>query len=157
MLQRITSQIQHEDVKLAAIARQTQKESKRVQVLSTVATVYLPASLIAVRRTSSSQATTAHLYQTIFSSSLLQMRANDVNDPAKGSHIVISSQFWIFVVTSICLAAVTLAYPLLWDRRLSRVSPWPRCMFSLSVSRLICCATSYTSIRIPSLVFGYGC
>ena len=123
MLQRITSQIQHEDVKLAEIARQTQKESKRVQVLSIIATVYLPATLIAVRTIFSSQVVTAHLHQTIFSSSLLQLRANDVNDPAKGSHVVISSQFWIFVFTSFCLAVVTLAYPLLWDRRLSRVSP----------------------------------
>ena len=52
MLQRITSQIQHEDIKLAELARQSQKESKRLKVLSTIATVYLPASLIAVCRLS---------------------------------------------------------------------------------------------------------
>lgn len=49
MLEHITSQIKHEDEKLAVIAQQTQIESKRVKVLSTIATVYLPASLIAVR------------------------------------------------------------------------------------------------------------
>jgi hypothetical protein len=110
-------------MKLAGIARQTQKESKRVQVLSTIATVYLPASLIAVRKSPAPELPEAHFYQTIFSSSLLQSQANDTNDPAKGSHIVISSQFWIFVVSSICLAVVTLGCPLLWDRKFSRVSP----------------------------------
>ncbi len=37
-------------MRLARIAQQTQKESKRVQVLSIIAIMYLPASLIAVRR-----------------------------------------------------------------------------------------------------------
>jgi len=37
-------------MRLARIAQQTQKEFKRVQVLSIIATMYLSASLIAVRR-----------------------------------------------------------------------------------------------------------
>ncbi|PMD19759.1 hypothetical protein NA56DRAFT_705470 [Hyaloscypha hepaticicola] len=96
ILQRTASQIHGTNTTLTQLARQGDKDSRMLKILSVVATLYLPASLIA----------------TLFSSSLVQSQLNDVNDATKGTHFVVSSQFWIFVLSSVCLAAVTIIYPL---------------------------------------------
>ena len=47
-LRGITYQTQKENNTLSRVALQTQKDSKALKALTTIATVYLPASLIAV-------------------------------------------------------------------------------------------------------------
>jgi Mg2+ and Co2+ transporter CorA len=48
ILQRTASQIHGENTALTQLARQGHKDSKMLKILSVVATLYLPASLIAV-------------------------------------------------------------------------------------------------------------
>lgn len=49
VLQCIASQIQQENSVLNDLTRQSQKDSRTLKILSIVATMYLPASLVAVR------------------------------------------------------------------------------------------------------------
>jgi Mg2+ and Co2+ transporter CorA len=50
MTQRITSAIKQENTTLTAIGQQGQEDSRTLKVLSILATIYLPATLIAVCR-----------------------------------------------------------------------------------------------------------
>jgi Mg2+ and Co2+ transporter CorA len=47
-LQQMTSQIQLQEETMTELARHGQRESKTLKILAVIATIYLPASLIAV-------------------------------------------------------------------------------------------------------------
>lgn len=90
---------------LTDIARHGEKDSKTLKALTLVATLYLPASLVA----------------TIFSSELIQSQP-DGSVPG-GTHFVVASQFWIFVVSSSILMAVTYVSMRWLERHLMRTRP----------------------------------
>ena len=109
LLQQISARSAQASVVAVNLARQGQHDSKLLKALSTVATIYLPASLTAVCTPNFTLTQNSDLQQTIFSSSLIQSRPNGADDTTQGTHIVVSSQFWIFIVISICLTILTFA------------------------------------------------
>jgi Mg2+ and Co2+ transporter CorA len=70
---------------LAETARQGQKDSQKLQALTFIATLYLPATLVA----------------TIFSSTLVQWKE------ARQKYTLVS-EFWIFVMCTVVLTVLTL-------------------------------------------------
>ncbi|KAL6689622.1 hypothetical protein J3F84DRAFT_398994 [Trichoderma pleuroticola] len=70
------------------IAQQNQDDSRLLKTLSLIATIYLPASLIA----------------TIFSSNLIQLQQGDHGS----TYFQPTSQFWIYIVLTISLTIITL-------------------------------------------------
>ncbi|KAF1990668.1 hypothetical protein K402DRAFT_201327 [Aulographum hederae CBS 113979] len=96
-LQRIAFQIHQENTKLGEIALKSQKDSSVLKGFGMVATIFLPASLIAE----------------LFSSSLVQSQPVDVDDAARGTHMVVSRHFWIFIVAWVVSAVFTTAWPLI--------------------------------------------
>jgi len=75
---------------LASYGEQKAKDSKSIRALTTVATLYLPASLVA----------------TIFSSSIVQLLPT--MPPRQPSHFVAAPQTWLPVTATLSLMAVTL-------------------------------------------------
>ncbi|PMD15567.1 hypothetical protein NA56DRAFT_709698 [Hyaloscypha hepaticicola] len=91
-LRDITVQINDKNDAAASLLLQGHKDAKAVKALATISTILLPASLIA----------------TIFSSSLVQLRANETSSQSPGTHLIISSQFWIFVLASLTFTVITM-------------------------------------------------
>lgn len=94
-IQQHTTDSLHENITVASIAKEGTKDSKKVQALTMIATLYLPASLVA----------------TIFSSNLVQW-IDSTKDPSTGrrvkAHYVVVSEFWIFIVSTVVLMCITL-------------------------------------------------
>ncbi|KAK0929617.1 hypothetical protein LTR48_005638 [Friedmanniomyces endolithicus] len=84
-----------------------QADSVLLKILGIVATVYLPASLVAAQS------------KTVFSSNLIQYVAA-ASPTAEPQHLVLSPQFWTYVATSLPLMGLTLACTLFLDRRSRR-------------------------------------
>jgi len=101
MLRHISAQTQQDQHLLGMLARQAHQESKSVRALTVIATMYLPASLLAQ----------------IFSSNLVQLSSSDSELPK--SHFVPTSQFWIFVLATFALMLLTWGSNALLVRRLS--------------------------------------
>ena len=76
---------------LTLSSKQREKDSKAMKALTSVATFYLPASLVA----------------TIFSSSLVQL-IPATPSPSRPSHFVAAPQSWLPVVATLSLMIVTL-------------------------------------------------
>ena len=87
---------------LTAIAKQGQKDSKSLKILTFIATLYLPASLIA----------------TIFSSGLIESKPVDA--PSVATHLVVAPQFWVLLVSTVVLMGVTVIGMLFVDKVFSR-------------------------------------
>jgi len=101
-LQAITFQSHKEGQVLGKIAQQSQKDSIALKGLTFIATIYLPAALVA----------------TIFSSNLIQSVSDSTRQSS--SHFVVANQFWIFVVSTVGLTAVTIMSFLFLQHRLSK-------------------------------------
>ncbi|KAK1058949.1 hypothetical protein LTR74_013006 [Friedmanniomyces endolithicus] len=86
-----------------------QADSVLLKILGIVATVYLPASLVAARS------------KTVFSSNLIQY-VGAASPTAEPQRLVLSPQFWTYVATSLPLMGLTLACTLFLDRRSRRRS-----------------------------------
>lgn len=75
---------------LILLSEQREKDSKAMKALTSVATLYLPASLVA----------------TIFSSNLVQLLPK--TPPQKPSHFVAAPQTWLPIIATLSLMVVTL-------------------------------------------------
>jgi hypothetical protein len=73
VLQTISTQSQQENERLLDLAQKAQDTAKQLKLLTQVATMYLPASLIAVRHRASGGSAKLTLSQTIFSSDLVTL------------------------------------------------------------------------------------
>ncbi|KAK0839218.1 hypothetical protein LTS02_017556 [Friedmanniomyces endolithicus] len=93
---------------LTQLLATVQADSVLLKILGIVATVYLPASLVAKARS-----------KTVFSSNLIQYVAA-ASPTAEPQRLVLSPQFWTYVATSLPLMALTLACTLFLDRRSRR-------------------------------------
>jgi hypothetical protein len=84
---------------LNELTKKTQRDSRAVKILSIVAALYLPASLIA----------------SVFSSSLVESvpAGASTSSPPKMS-FRLASQFWMFPVFTLVLASCTLAPVVVW-------------------------------------------
>jgi hypothetical protein len=94
LIQHTTTDTLHENTTVATIAKQSTKDSKKLHALSFIATLYLPATLVA----------------TVFSSNLIQWKDSS-DDPTTGhrkAHYVVVSEFWVYVVITSVLTAATL-------------------------------------------------
>lgn len=83
---------------LRRLSEQREKDSKAMRALTSVATFYLPASLVA----------------TIFSSNLVQLLPN--TPLRESSHFVAGPQTWLPVVATLSLLAVTLVFIWILER-----------------------------------------
>ena len=83
---------------LTLLSEQRDKDSKTIKALTSVATFYLPASLVA----------------TIFSSNLVQLLPTTPSP--KPSHFVASPQTWLPIMVTLSLIAVTLVSVQLVER-----------------------------------------
>ncbi|OCK78124.1 hypothetical protein K432DRAFT_444833 [Lepidopterella palustris CBS 459.81] len=90
-LKDLTLRIHHENCTSATLAVHTHKDTKAMKALTTIATTLLPASLMA----------------TIFSSNLVQVKQDGASD-GQGTHLVVATQFWIYVVVTLALTVITL-------------------------------------------------
>ncbi|EPS37252.1 hypothetical protein H072_9064 [Dactylellina haptotyla CBS 200.50] len=95
----LTNQGKEHQETLAFLATTGQADSAILKALAVVATVCLPASLVA----------------TVFSSSLIQ--SVGVTEEVPANHIVVASQFWIYLVISLPLMAITLLWILYLGRK----------------------------------------
>ncbi|KAF2810676.1 uncharacterized protein BDZ99DRAFT_286872 [Mytilinidion resinicola] len=100
VLKRISFINGEESRNLSQISKQGQKDSETVKSLTTIATMYLPASLVA----------------TLFSSSLIQFQYQTTAMNGKG-HFVIAQEFWLYVLVTALLTLVTLGLVALLQKR----------------------------------------
>lgn len=127
-LQAITFQSHKEGQVLGKIAQQSQKDSMAVKGLTFIATIYLPAALVAVSqpqpvpgepRDYAFLAKLTYLnYKTIFSSNLIQSVSDSTRQGS--SHFVVANEFWMFVVATVGLTAITIMSFIFLQHRLSR-------------------------------------
>jgi len=105
MIRATVSDSHRENTTIAEIARESRKYSEGLKALTFIATMYLPATLVA----------------TIFSSTLIQWQAGDTRADGSGeSHYMITSQFWIYVVSTLVLMILTFICA-----RLLETGSWP--------------------------------
>ncbi|KIW13610.1 hypothetical protein PV08_08800 [Exophiala spinifera] len=92
-----------ENLTIATIAKQGTKGSRKIHALTLIATLYLPATLVA----------------TVFSSNLIQWK-DEGDDPTTGSHFkahyTVVSEFWIYVVSTLVLMVTTLVIARVLER-----------------------------------------
>ncbi|KAF2826430.1 hypothetical protein CC86DRAFT_370430 [Ophiobolus disseminans] len=98
LLRGIATTSQTQSQSMLTIAQSGNRDSLRIKTLTHIATIYLPPTLIA----------------TIFSSNLVSSK-DDTGD------LVVSKQFWIFVVVTAGFVAITLGGLLILERRWKRV------------------------------------
>ncbi|KAF2809123.1 uncharacterized protein BDZ99DRAFT_571941 [Mytilinidion resinicola] len=109
VLKRIAFVNGEENRNLSKISTQNRADSHTLKALTTIATMYLPASLIA----------------TLFSSNLVQIQSQILKDSK--ARFAVSSEFWIYILVTVLLTAVTLGLVVLLQK------PWRR---FLSPSRI---------------------
>ncbi|KAK0941806.1 hypothetical protein LTR29_006698 [Friedmanniomyces endolithicus] len=106
-LSAINQQSRIHQATLTQLFATVQADSVLLKILGIVATVYLPASLVAARP------------KTVFSANLIQYVAA-ASPAAEPQRLVLSPQFWTYVATSLPLMGLTLACTLFLDRRSRR-------------------------------------
>lgn len=89
-MQQTLAVLERQSVQLTEIGKQGEQDSKALKSLTMVATLYLPASLVA----------------TVFSSNLITLQP--VTTPLISSHMVVAAQFWVFIVAVMVLMIITL-------------------------------------------------
>lgn len=105
MIRSTVSDSHRENATIAEIAKESRKYSEKLRALTFIATMYLPATLVA----------------TIFSSTLIQWQAGATSpDGTRRSHYTITSQFWIYVLTTLVLMIFTFI-----GARLLEIRGWP--------------------------------
>ena len=88
---------------LTELTRNAKKDTQAVKALTTVAALYLPATLVA----------------SIFNSNLVQkVSSNGGSSGTKDSKVVLASNFWMFPVFTIILMVLTLGPACAWVRYL---------------------------------------
>lgn len=100
ILQSIATATHNESENMRKLAENGKKDSDQIKALTLIATMYLPASLLAVSDIMSVLSLSAiNKLQTIFSSNLIATR--DFGGNSGRSYFVVASQFWIYVVLTI--------------------------------------------------------
>lgn len=120
MLLTIADQGKLQQESLSRLLVNGQADTGMLKALSMVATVYLPASLVAVSQRIIKCEDDSHpdLYQTIFSSNLVQTVAQ--RPPASASSLVLSPQFWVYIAITLPLMGLTLAWTFYLDHKSRR-------------------------------------
>ncbi|KAF2658083.1 hypothetical protein K491DRAFT_294685 [Lophiostoma macrostomum CBS 122681] len=101
-LQQIATDSRSEGENMVRLARQAARDSKLLKALTMLATLYLPASLLA----------------TIFSSNLV---VSQLSPSSLRAHFVVASDFWIYIILTLSLTLVTSMLMLWMQRRSARV------------------------------------
>lgn len=116
---------------IARLTEEARRDSKSLKILTFVAMLYLPATLMAVRRFPSllnlpnfgtfwiktKVERWRYVVQTIFSSNLVGFSANNEEDQSHATRFAVAPQFWIYPVLTIPLMVVTIMPAVIWDRR----------------------------------------
>ena len=109
---------------LRALIAESGKDSRSVKIVTFIATIYLPASLMAVSQVGvGSPFSTIHykpfltscavLLQSIFSAGLIHLP-----QPTDPNKLSVQGATWIYVLTSAILATITVTGAYYWDRHL---------------------------------------
>jgi hypothetical protein len=112
ILKHISLQGREENAKLTKVSTQSYKDSRMLKALTIVATMYLPATFLAVCWAYFQWFSTTNIRQTVFSSNLVQTESK----PNGETHMVLASQFWIFVAVALPLMLTTFAFTLWLER-----------------------------------------
>ncbi|KAH7080741.1 hypothetical protein FB567DRAFT_531627 [Paraphoma chrysanthemicola] len=105
-LNSLIKDIRDESRNSSTLVAHTHSDTKSMKALTTVATALLPASLIA----------------TIFSSNLIQLEQSN-EGVGHGTHFVVASQFWVYILVSIAMTGTTLGCIRLLEYWWARRSP----------------------------------
>ncbi|KAL8791674.1 MAG: hypothetical protein Q9195_005757 [Heterodermia aff. obscurata] len=97
----VACNIEHESSSMVSVAQRTHEDSVRLKTLTRVATIYLPATLIA----------------TIFSSGLVQLEPSGSNEAKRKTHFVIVSEFWLYPVVTVVLTILTFIITFIMDKK----------------------------------------
>ncbi|KAH8164462.1 hypothetical protein CIB48_g3776 [Xylaria polymorpha] len=93
---------QTEGSNMLEVARHNREDTVLIKTLTRITIIYLPATLIA----------------TIFSSNLIA--SQPAGQQSQSTHLVISPQFWIYVLVTIAFTVPTIGMPVLLERRQRR-------------------------------------
>lgn len=107
---------QQESESLRMLSEQAQDDARFTKILTFIAMLYLPASLVAVSSPSIRDRTPScsSCDQTVFSSNLIESVASDqTQEPQR---FATTAQFWLFPVLALALTIVTLVPALLFQR-----------------------------------------
>jgi Mg2+ and Co2+ transporter CorA len=99
ILRSIAAATQDKNENLLRLATQSRKDSIRVRTLTLITIFYLPATLLA----------------TIFSSNLVDTQP--LNEGSQPTKLVITSQFWIYVVVAVVATLLTMTVPFALEKR----------------------------------------
>lgn len=119
----LTKEIRDQANDSGVLALRTQSDARSMKALSTIATVFLPASLVAVWRLSHLQVLMLiKRMQTIFSSNLVLLDQDKNITDVRGARFVIAPQFWIYILVTMALTATTIGTTRLLEKWLMRRS-----------------------------------
>jgi len=111
----ITNQSKQQQGTVATILGNGQADSAMLKALSVVATVCLPAALVAVSCPSHALPSNfANTLQAVFQSNLIQTIGPTPDDPT--THLMVSPLFWIYAVITVPLMSMTLTWTLYLNR-----------------------------------------
>ena len=105
---------------IAHLQTQSTNDSRLLKSLTALATLYLPASLVAVRVHGPPKSISDRLIQTIFSSNLVQLQVQSL--PEVNSRLILAPHFWLYIVIALPLIFLTLIFIVWTARRSSRQS-----------------------------------
>ena len=115
-----------ENATLMILADQARQDSKFMKILSFVAVLYLPASLIAVSANQCLYINRYHkrlksISKTIFSSNLM-VPVKD-NETFEGTRFTPATQFWVYPLATLLLMSLTVVSVFLMGRATTKRSP----------------------------------
>lgn len=122
MLASLTQEMNAQSAELRHLAYESRTDARLTKILGFVATIYLPASLIAVNSQKiilSMHLLMVHGEQSVFSSDLIQLPQSDVQT---STVLHVSRAMWVFTLLSISLTGFTLAGTLWWIKRKEKQS-----------------------------------
>jgi len=99
VLGRIANDTKRESEHMGRLSEQTNKDSRSMRVLTSVASLYLPATFVA----------------TLFSSNLIQMKGGASTDGA--TRLVLSKETWIYALVTVVLTIMTVVLTLSLERQ----------------------------------------
>lgn len=105
---------------LKVLAEKTQKDSRSMRIITFIAMAYLPATLIAVRKSvvRINETLDSMSQQTLFSTSILQI--SSTGDSSSPTMLRVHKEIWIYVFATLVLTGITLVVTLWWDRKARR-------------------------------------
>lgn len=115
VLGRIANDTKRENERMARISEQSSKDSRAMRVLTFVATLYLPATFMAVSSEICVIFLADMLSQTLFSSNLISLESPGSQTEKK--HLVLTKATWVCALATILLMIITVIATFWFERK----------------------------------------